>query len=122
MASQENKMGAIEVLAKWSADFNSVRKSTGSTPLYIASQNGHGQIVEALIRYGADVDLTKTHKSTTPYVDARPPARSRTLAINCALLLPSPKFLSPRSRCCVMKLCGCPTCSLPVTLTNTLLH
>ena len=29
----------------------------GATPLYVASQNGHSDIVNILIRNGADVDL-----------------------------------------------------------------
>ena len=32
----------------------------GASPLYIASQNGHTQIVELLLRKGADPNLTRT--------------------------------------------------------------
>ena len=31
---------------------------TGATPLYMASQNGHGDVVNILIRNGADVNLS----------------------------------------------------------------
>ena len=31
---------------------------TGATPLMIASQNGHSDVVNILLRYGADVNLT----------------------------------------------------------------
>lgn len=32
---------------------------SGATPLFIASQNGHGEVVNILIRKGADVDVAR---------------------------------------------------------------
>jgi ankyrin repeat protein len=41
---------------------------TGATPLYIASQNGHSDIVNILIRNGADINLARNTGATPLYI------------------------------------------------------
>ena len=42
---------------------------SGATPLYVASQNGHSDVVNILIRNGADVNLSwKVHDIVCIYI------------------------------------------------------
>ena len=42
------------------------RTDNGATPLFMASQNGHHLVVEALLQHGAAVDKATTDYGTTP--------------------------------------------------------
>jgi ankyrin repeat protein len=57
----------VEVLLKEGADVNKA-KNNGTTPLCMASQNGHCDVVEALLRGGADVNKTVNDGGTPLYI------------------------------------------------------
>ena len=50
-------MAQVSILLEYGADVNQSRSIDGATPLLIASQNGHSQVVEILTAQGAFVDL-----------------------------------------------------------------
>ena len=47
------------------ADVNKARTTDGSTPLYIAAQNGHTAIVSKLLQHGADKSI-RGFRNRTP--------------------------------------------------------
>jgi hypothetical protein len=36
----------------------------GATPLFIAAQNGHTEIITVLVKYGADVSICRDHDTS----------------------------------------------------------
>jgi ankyrin repeat protein len=57
IASYSGKMDVVNVLLAASANTESTDK-TGATPIWLAAQQGHGDVVAALIKGGAKVDAT----------------------------------------------------------------
>ncbi|MBA4696607.1 MAG: ankyrin repeat domain-containing protein [Legionella sp.] len=53
-AVDRNQRAVIDFLLKQNADVNLVSKDYSITPLFIAAQNGHEEIVELLLEYNAD--------------------------------------------------------------------
>ena len=60
------------LLEQTEIDVNKARTTTGSTPLYLASQNGHTQVVQMLLNQAEiDVNKAKTDASgETPLITA----------------------------------------------------
>ena len=56
----------MEALLGRGAYVNRATTDDGTTPLFIACQDGHGSIVEALLGRGADVNRAKTDDGATP--------------------------------------------------------
>ena len=56
----------VKELLGGGADVNQATTDDGSTPLYIASQNGHLEVVKELLGGGADVNQARTDDTTTP--------------------------------------------------------
>jgi len=48
------------------ANVNARRTDDGSTPLYIAAQNGHTEVVKLLLDNNADVNATRLYYGDTP--------------------------------------------------------
>ena len=56
---------------KVSADLYS-DDTTTPTPLHLAAQHGHAEVIQALVENGADVSVLKADKSTPLHLTARP--------------------------------------------------
>ena len=56
----------VERLIAAGADVDKADTDDGTTPLYVAAQNGHHPVVERLIAAGADVDKATTDNDFTP--------------------------------------------------------
>lgn len=56
MASRTNNLKALEKVIAEGVDVNAPNNATGLTALMIASQEGHREIVETLLKSGAEVD------------------------------------------------------------------
>jgi ankyrin repeat protein len=56
----------VERLIATGAGVDKAMTDNGSTPLFVAAQNGHLPVVERLIAAGADVDKARTTDGTTP--------------------------------------------------------
>ena len=68
-ASEEGDLAAVEALLGDEAAINYRRINDGATPLYIASQNGHVKVVEALLTAGADFNQPNKD-GVTPFTAA----------------------------------------------------
>ena len=68
-ASEEGKLAAVEALLGDGAAINYRRINDEATPLYIASQNGHVEVVKALLAAGADFNQPNKD-GVTPFTAA----------------------------------------------------
>lgn len=59
-------MEISRLLIKHGALVNKCKSDTGSTALYIASQNGHTDTVDLLLQNGADTNKARIHDGATP--------------------------------------------------------
>lgn len=69
IAAQENHAKTILTLIKLGADCNKRTKKFGATPIIVAVHRGLDEILEILIRQGADVNI-QTDDGTTPLIEA----------------------------------------------------
>ena len=58
------------MLVEYGASKDQVRTIDGATPLYIAAQNGHLEVVQFLVESGANIDQGRTHDGATPLLIA----------------------------------------------------
>ena len=67
-------MGHVEVarilVLDGGADVNKARANDGATPLFMAAQGGHVEIVRFLMDGGADVDKARTDDGVMPLIMA----------------------------------------------------
>ena len=64
-------MGAeVQFLLEARAEPSAPMSSDGATPLLIAAQNGHTQVVNLLLEAGADKDMQRTSDGSTPVIMA----------------------------------------------------
>jgi len=62
----------VKLLLNNNADVNASRSDNGATPLYVAAQNGHTEVVKLLQDNNADVNASRTNDGSTPlYVVAQ---------------------------------------------------
>ena len=54
-AALDGRVGAAEALVSRGADVNLAKTSDGSSPLFVACENGHSEMVSVLLCHGADV-------------------------------------------------------------------
>ena len=59
-------MDVAQLLLDRNADPNTARTTDGSTPLYIASQNGHVDVAQLLLDRNADPNTARTNDGCTP--------------------------------------------------------
>jgi ankyrin repeat protein len=57
----------VKVLVEHGALIDKARKCDGTSPLFMATQNGHLEIVKVLINHGAVIDKSTTDDGTTHY-------------------------------------------------------
>ena len=53
---------------RWSADLNKPREMSGATPVFLAAQTGHLDVVDLLIENGADKDKANNAGWTPVFV------------------------------------------------------
>ena len=71
LAAMRGDMGMAWLLLEGGADFNATDHTVGYSPLQIAALQGHSEICEALIRYGAAVDALTSRNETALHLAAR---------------------------------------------------
>ncbi|HUT40985.1 MAG TPA: ankyrin repeat domain-containing protein [Gammaproteobacteria bacterium] len=71
LAAMRGDMGMTWMLLEGGADFNTTDQAVGYSPLQIAALQGHSEICEALIRYGASVDALTSRHETALHLAAR---------------------------------------------------
>ena len=60
----------MKLLLNNNADVNASRSDNGATPLYVAAQNGHTEVVKLLLDNNADINAM-THHGQKPIDSAR---------------------------------------------------
>ena len=60
------KSTSVRVLVARNADVNQAKTTSGVTPVYVAAQNGHVEVVQLLLGSNADVNQAKTNTGSTP--------------------------------------------------------
>ena len=71
LAVMRGDMGVTWMLLEGGADFNATDQAVGYSPLQMAALQGHSEICEALIRYGASVDALTSRHETSLHLAAR---------------------------------------------------
>ncbi|MGB5474570.1 MAG: ankyrin repeat domain-containing protein [Gammaproteobacteria bacterium] len=71
LAVMRGDMSMTWMLLEGGADFNATDQAVGYSPLQIAALQGHSEICEALIRYGAGVDALTSRHETALHLAAR---------------------------------------------------
>ena len=65
-------MELVGLLIEAGVDYDKATADDGTTPLYIAAQNGHVELVGLLIEAGVDYDKATADDGTTPlYIAAQ---------------------------------------------------
>ena len=54
------------MLVEYGASKDQGRTNDGATPLYVAAQNGHLEVVRFLVEAGANIDQGRTNDGGTP--------------------------------------------------------
>ena len=70
MTTTKKKINNDKVLPRPQIDVNLVRTTTGSTPLFIASENGYVVVKELLSQSQVNINQGKTEDGTTPFIVA----------------------------------------------------
>jgi len=71
LAAMRSDMDMVCLLLEGGADCNSTDHANGYSPLQIAALQGHSEICEMLIRYGATVDTVTARQETALHLAAR---------------------------------------------------
>ena len=83
MTVEEGHLPVVERLIAASADVDKAKTSSGSTPLFVAAQNGHTATVAMLLKSGADKSL-RGFRDQTPLEQAQLQGHAAVVALLAA--------------------------------------